>query len=667
MPQRVINRLSLALGAALFATTLALYWPVIHADFITLDDRGYILLNPHVRTGLTWQNLGWAFTSYYGANWHPLTWISHMLDCQFFGINSGGHHFTSALLHAINTTLLFAVLQRLTGATWRSAVVAGLFGWHPLHVESVAWVAERKDVLSGFFFMLTLYAWTKAVGKCEGGSAKGEVQSSNFKLQSSNFSWFWYALTLVFYSLGLLSKPMLVTVPFVLLLLDVWPFKRAQGRRTWLRLLLEKLPFFALSAAACVLTFLAQRHAGAVASVASMPLANRIENALVSYAVYIGKIFWPTRLAVYYPYSGGWPAWKVIASAVLLLLLSAGASRQVARFRPYLFTGWFWFVGMLVPVIGLVQVGLQARADRYTYLPAIGLFIGIVWFVASVLPGEQKRKGATAAEHAQASAVETCEAYSPKAEVRGRGVVVFGVALLSVFVVFACCFQTRRQLEFWHDAETLYRHTLEVTGPNAVIHANLGTALMRKGDVKGAEQEFVTAVRIKPDYAEALSDLSLVLTMQGRNEEAVPNLEKAIAIMPDMQQPHYLLAGVLVGQGKTGEAITELRTALELNPDWPAALNDLAWLLATQPDEHLRNGADAVTLAERACRLTDFRQPLFLGTLAAAYAESGRFDAAIQTAERAQKLAATAGDRGLVERNEHLLEMYRQGKPYHGG
>jgi len=387
--------------------TLAVFGPTVRYSFLDYDDDAYVLTNPHVLTGLTWQNVGWAFGSTHASNWHPLTWLSHALDCQLYGRRASGHHLTNVLFHLTNTLLLFGLLQRMTGSLWRSAFVAALFAVHPLHVESVAWIAERKDVLSAFFFLLTLWAYVRYVERSEGGGRKSDVRGpwSFGHLPSSVF----YLLSVGCFALGLMSKPMLVTLPFLLLLLDYWPLRRfpfsagkpeirgSRGKErrsrvpapastlnpqpsTLPRLLAEKLPFLALAAASCLATAFAQKKGGAMLSLREFPFRLRLANALVSYARYLGKALWPEQLAPFYPNPVHWPGWQV-AGAGMLVAAASIAVIALARRAPYLFTGWFWFLGMLIPVIGLVQVGSQAMADRYMYLPAIGLFLVAAWGV----------------------------------------------------------------------------------------------------------------------------------------------------------------------------------------------------------------------------------------------------------------------------------------------
>ncbi len=669
--------IALLLATATFGT----YWPVVHHQFINFDDLGYIIQNPHVRAGFSWANVQWAFTSGYGSNWHPLTWLSHMLDCQLYSLNAGEHHLTNLLLHTTNTVLLFLLLKQMTGALWRSAFIAALFALHPMHVESVAWVAERKDVLSTFFFLLTLLAYVRFVQSSRdpvvghnvqsqqnqllestGRSPKSRARSPEPSVQSSgpairntqhiSHSRFqvslWYILALLFFALGLMSKPMLVTLPFILLLLDYWPLARfrllpnrnsetptlQQSDTPILRLFFEKLPFFGLSVASSTVTYLVQEHGGAVAAMSVLPLGQRIPNALVSYAVYFEKLFWPTNLANYYPPREAFPLWASGSASLFILLVSA-LTLLVIRKQPYVAVGWFWFVGTLVPVIGFVQVGLQSMADRYTYIPYIGLFIALTWSIPNLVEGMK------------ASA---------------RRVFVWFAAFA---ILGACSVLSAAQVRLWKDSETLYRHTLSVTGPNPITQGNLGTALLEVRRFDEAIAHFKEAVRLKPDYAEALSNWAFALALQGKLDEAVPKYRESLALKPKNVRAHYTLGQALLLQGKRSEAMAEFDIALDLDHDFTPALNDLAWILATDPEPQVRDRSQAVRLAEHACALTGFQNPLFVGTLAAAYAEAGRFDDAVQMAEKARSFANAIGQKNVADRNEQLLQFYRAGKPFH--
>jgi tetratricopeptide (TPR) repeat protein len=476
--------------------TLAVYWPAMQHDFVNYDDDVYVTANARVQGGLTLQNIIWAFTHSLNANWHPLTVLSHMLDCQLFGLNPWGQHLTNVLLHAGNTALVFLLLRTLTGAVWRSVMVAALFGWHPVHVESAAWVAERKDVLSTCFGLLALLFYAR--------------YAESSKIQSPKFKTF-YCLSLLFFACGLMSKAMLVTWPLVLLLLDYWPFGRWKAGSRWL-LVREKIPFFVMAAAASIVTFMVQKHEGALQAGEKLPLAARGGNALVSYCRYLEKIFWPADLAVFYPHPGHWPAAEVLLAGGLVAGLSAPIWSQRRRY-PFLLMGWLWFLGTLLPVIQLVQTGNHAMADRYTYVPSLGVFIVLVW-----------------------------GAY----ELAGRWrILAPGISVAGGVVLVLCVALTRQQLSYWQDSETLFRHTLAVTENNDLAHNNLGDALNQKGQIDDAMSEFQEAIRLKPDSADAHYNLGKVLVEKGRLEDGISQYQEAIRLKSDYVQARNNLARAL--------------------------------------------------------------------------------------------------------------------------
>jgi tetratricopeptide (TPR) repeat protein len=923
------GRRTILICVALSAVTLAAFWPVIGSGFISFDDLDYVTNNPHVTGGIRWSSVAWAFKTGHMANWHPVTWLSHMVDCQLYGLRAAGHHVTNLLFHVANTLLLFLLLQQVTRDGWRVTrregelvtppppplrdtrhptrdtlcwpcfFVAALFALHPLHVESVAWVAERKDVLSTFFFLLTLLAYVKyvaggrrPVGK--GGSNKEEPRNniqhptsniqhpisdaqhpasgirhpassiqhpassiqhpassiqhpassiqhpvSNNTLDVSRFTFHvsrFYLLSLLFFALGLMSKPMLVTVPFVLLLLDYWPLRRMQnpsprafslqplafslldkpGNAQLSTLnpqpsprpfslqplafsLLDKLPFFALSAASCVVTFLVQQGAGATTSLGVLPLEFRISNALISYVRYALKMVWPANLAVLYALPTQWPAAWVAGAALVLAGVSVLALR-LARKAPWFAFGWFWYLGTLVPVIGIVQVGQQAMADRYSYIPLIGLFVAIAW-------------GGAAAG-----------ARWPR--IRGW------LAAVAVAALVVCGGLTWRQTGYWRSSTSLFEHALAVTRDNYVAHNNLGVLLLDGGDLAGAESHFAEAVRIKPNYPDGLGnlatcrqrqgrlaeaedlfarslksrptaavhyDLAILLAQEGKIEEAYAHYEAALRLKPEFAeawynlgaleskrgrpaeaardyaaalhlkagdveahlslgallagekkfeeaeahfqaalqtapdnpdahfnlaaalnakgdyagaavqfaevcrlrpedvearkslglallyqgkmpeaagqfcevlraQPdarmHYYLGLALDSQGQAEEAVVHYREAVRLSPNTALYLNDLAWLRATNPKAELRDGAEAVRLAELACELSGGKEARFWGTLDAAYAEAGRFADAQATAAKTRELALASREPELAGQAEQRMALYRAGKPY---
>jgi tetratricopeptide (TPR) repeat protein len=520
--------------------TLAVYAQVRDHDFVNYDDPIYVTGNLHVRNGVTAQGLAWAFTSAYDANWFPLTWISHMLDCQVFGLRSGAHHLTNLALHTMSSLLLYALLKRMTGARWRSAFVALVFALHPLHVESVAWVAERKDVLCALFWLLTLWCYLNYI--------------------EQRTAWR-YLLLLLAFCCGLMSKPMIVTLPFVLLLLDVWPLHRgpladgrgsakaAEPRLSGSGVLLEKLPLFALSIAASIVTFMVQQRGGTVSSIGQIPIHLRVENALVSYVVYIVKLFWPAKLAVFYPYSNESLSWQGIAAGLGLAAVTALVLRAVAP-RPYLAVGWLWYLGTLLPVIGLVQVGDQSRADRYTYVPMIGISIMLAWGIAELF--ERRGWGKTA-------------------------LAALGVAVCSAWAVVAWI-----NLEYWQNSISLFQHAVEVTDGNYIAYSNLGAALRQDGRPAEAVAEFQNAVRIRPQEAEAQDNLGEALLTLGRTGEAIPPIMEAIRLKPGFAKAHVDLGSALIEIGRADEAAAQYSLALQLQPDSPEAHYGLGGVLVEQ-------------------------------------------------------------------------------------
>jgi protein O-mannosyl-transferase len=504
------HRSSWVLAAGLTAAVLAVYAPALNNGFINFDDPQYVLENPHVRSGLTWQGAVWAMTAGYAGNWHPVTWLSHMTDVRLFDLHPRGHHATSIVIHLLNTVLLFALLRRMTAEPLRSAVVAGFFGVHPLHVESVAWVAERKDVLSTLFAMLTLWTYVRYVEKRSAGR---------------------YGLVLLFFALGLAAKPMLVTLPFLLLLLDIWPLARLtparEDRRSGLwyvmrtsefrALLLEKTPLFLVALASSVLTYALQHNAGAVRSFEALPVQRRLTNALVAYGGYIVKTIWPTDLAPLYPYSPTEPLWRIALAAVTMIGLTVFAARAATRYR-YAAVGWLWYLGMLVPVIGLVQVGSQPMADRYTYLPIVGLFIVIVWGVSDAL------------EHAPA----------------GR----YLLASAATAVIFVSIIMARQQAAVWANSVDLWQHTLRVTSNNYRAHNNLAQALAAGGKPTDALSHYQAALGINPDSVEALTGIAGILAATGRLEDAVAHYRRALQVRPDDTTARVNLGAALAEQRK---------------------------------------------------------------------------------------------------------------------
>ncbi len=533
----------------LLLLTLAVFWPATRCGFINVDDQAYVTANPHVQAGLSLANLKWAFAHPVSANWHPLTMLSHMLDCQLYGLRPWGHHLTSVLLHALNASLVFMWLRRMTGALWRSVMVAALFAVHPLRVESVVWVAERKDVLSAFFGLLTLICYTRYVQQSDiRALPPAQTPPSGFHLPSSIL----YLLSLAFFALGLMSKPMLVTWPFVLLLLDWWPLKRISNFQFPISdlkpLLWEKIPFLALAAADCVLTLMFQGQSGVVKTVADYPPGARIGNLLVSYCRYLGKIFWPADLAVYYPHPGYWPLAQVLLVGGLLAGFTVFCVLMRRR-QPFWIMGWLWFLGTLIPVIGVVQVGRQSMADRYSYLPSLGVLILSVWGV-----------------------------YEAVRLWRYHQVLL---AALGAAAILACVATTRQQLLFWQDSGSLLQHTLAVTRDNYVAHKALGTFLLSQGQTEDAIRQFQAALRIKPDDAEACNNLGIALLNQGQTAEAVRAFQNAVRFKSEDAAAHHNLGNVLLGQGQTDGAIREFQAAVRLKPDDAGARNNLGIAFAS--------------------------------------------------------------------------------------
>jgi tetratricopeptide (TPR) repeat protein len=524
----------------LAVVTLGVYWPVISNGFINYDDGDYVTENAQVQRGLSWDGLVWAFGSLHSEHtyWHPLTWVSHMVDYEAFGLKAWGHHLVNLLFHTINTVLVFLVFRRMTGAFWRCAVLAGLFALHPLQVDTVAQVAERKNLLSAGFWLLTMWAYARYVQQSKVRSPKSAAA---------------YGVTLLLFGCGLMCKPVLVTLPFVLLLLDYWPLNRFELEtqdtrlKTLLPLVREKLPFFALAAVSSLITIMAHRGLGMLDAASGPSLELRIENAAVSYVRYLGSTIWPSNLAVFYPYPAAWPAWKAVSSGLLLLGVS-GLALRTARRSPYLVVGWFWFLGVMVPFIGLIQAGLQAMADRFAYVPLLGLFLAGVW-------------------GARELAVRW----------RCQGVALAGVAVAAVLV---CAALTRRQIGYWKDGESLWRHALAATQNHDVAHHNLGCALADKGLFDEAIPHYQDAIRINPARSDSHSALAYAFTRQQRFAEAIGEYEETLHWNPGDAEAHNNLGSLLLKQERVEEAIQHYSEALKLNPadPEPHANLALAWV-----------------------------------------------------------------------------------------
>jgi protein O-mannosyl-transferase len=658
-PVRVPPRLAAWLLAVLLVLgTMALYWPATRCEFVNLDDNLHVTANVQVQKGLTLESLKWAWLNPVNYLWQPLTVWSHMLDCQLFGLKPWGHHLTSVLLHAVNTGLVFLLLRRLTGALWRSVWVAALFGWHPLRVESVAWVAERKDVLSVFFGLLALMAYARYAQaqslkskvqrlKSEAGAedaesgmqkpGKPETQhASRFTFHVSRLAphaGAFYFLSLFLYALGLMSKPMLVTWPFVMLLLDYWPLKRnaecgirsaepgaggtGQGRTLpWTKLVWEKIPFFVLAAVMSVVTFMVQKRLGILAAGEHLPLGARLGNALISYCRYLGKMFWPTDLAGLYPHPGYWPLEKALLAGVLLLGLSVLV--WVGRRRhPYLLMGWLWYCGTLVPVSQVVQTAVQAMADRYTYVPSLGVLILTVW-----------------------SAWELTRRWRYQ---------VLGWSAAGGVAIVLCLALTRQQIGYWKDSEALWRQAVKVTDNNylahtqlgivlGLAHTQLGIILGQKGQSEEAIRHYQEALRLEPGCAEAHYNLGAARDKKGQSEEAIRHYQEALRLEPDHAEAHNNLGLALDKKGESEEAIRQYQEALRLKPDYALAHNNLGAAL-----DKKGQGEEAIRQLQEALRLKpDYADAHY--NLGAALDKKGQSEEAIRQYQEALRLKPDYAD-----------------------
>jgi tetratricopeptide (TPR) repeat protein len=747
---------ALAVCGFLLLAVWLVFGQTINYEFVNFDDNAYVYENPRIAHGLTAKGIDWAFTTAYGSLWAPLTWSSYLLDFQLYGLKPGGYHFTSILLHIATTILLFLVFWRMTGDLWPSALVAAMFAIHPQNVESVTWVAERKGLLSGLFFMLTIGAYLGCV--------------------RHRFSMVRYLAVVLLFALGLMAKPMLVTLPFVLLLLDYWPLGRVEtkprplvapsdtrwggscnatpdatvqlslqqsglskgasaGRSLMMNawfLVLEKIPLLAMAALSCVVAVWAQGQALAPNELLSPYW--RMGNSLISYVVYLGRVFYPAGLAIPYPRRAlDLPIWTVLGAFLVLVGITA-AALVGRRKRPYLLVGWLWYLGMLVPVIGLIQFGIQAMADRFTYLPRIGLCIALAWGASQVVASWPNRRWLCGAGSALVLAIlmacawrqtafwrdsvalwnhtlactsqnsvalrllgdalknqgrldEALAKYQKALEIRPNSAEAhnnLGEVLARIGRPNEAVAEYRKALEIRPDlaeahnnlgnalldrgrldeAIAEYRKALESQADYAEMHYNLGYALAKSGRLNEGIIEYRKALEINPDYAQAHNNLGNALVGCGRVNEAITHYRKALEIRRDYAQAHCNLAMTLSRQGKIPEALAEWREALRIRPSDVTLLNDTAWVLATCPDASVRNGAEAVELARQALRLSDGREPIILDTLAAAYAEAGRFPEAVQTARKALNLAAQLKQRELVESIRAKIPLYEAGTPF---
>lgn len=646
-----------SIGLMIGLLTLLVYLPATSHQFINFDDGDYVANNHVVQSGLTWAGVKWAFSGAHASNWHPLTWLSHMLDCDLFRLNPAGPHLVNILFHAANAALLFMLLYQLTKVIWPSVFVAALFAWHPLHVESVAWVSERKDVLSTFFTLLSLLSYTRYVRENRRRS-------------------FW--LCGLFYVLALLSKPMPVTLPLVMLFLDFWPLNRfapfgLEAREPGLpqvqpasfaMLVWEKWPFFLVAAASCVVTYLAQSHA--VSSLAWVPFNLRLENSVAAYATYLGKMVWPLHLAIFYPFNLRPPiAWSLVEESVILLTGISIIAWMERKGQPWILVGWLWFLVTLVPVIGLVQVGAQSMADRYTYFPLVGIFLAVAFSVQALIE---------------------------RFRFLGKWVLPTAILILGL-----CVLVTENQLSYWHDSETLFRHSLEVVD-SSTAHCNLAAALKDQKRNSEATREYIMAIRINPEmelaywnlgqifaeegklelaavyYREAVNrkpgspvpydNLGIILIKLKRPDEALKEFADAANVDTGAAEPHFLTGRLLLQRGKDEDAVNQLRQAAELDPNDPEILIYTASVLAADEDPKVRNALEAIKLAQKAVSVTDNQQPAAFDAMAMSYAEKGDFGAANLFQSQAINLAQAIGQSDDLELMKQRMELYEKHQPW---
>jgi len=609
--------------AAIVITTLVAYEPIRHNGFVSYDDASYITENPNVTGGISPQSVKWALTTPYAVNWHPLTWLSHMLDCQLFGLNPTGHHLVSVAIHIVNALLLFWILNNLTastnspqaGAIWPSAFVAAVFALHPVQVESVAWAAERKTVLSGLFWLLTMAAY---------------IRYARVPRLSR------YLLVLAIFGLCIMTKPVVVTLPFAMLLLDYWPLERFRwghqaeannsktNQKSAVWLIVEKLPLLAMSAILSGVTFIAQRGGEIVPTLERLPLEYRAANMFLSYIKYIIKMIWPSGLAICYPHPRAILSDAPVVICIILFILLTAAFIYAGRRRKYTAVGWLWYVGTLVPVIGLVQAGAQGMANRYMYIPMLGLLMIIGWTVRDFIAGRPRTKKAAAA----------------------MGVLV----LLSLLIL------TRMQVRYWENSLTLFGHDIEVTKDNVLAENGYGCALSQLGLVDEAQKHLQNAVRISPAYSEARNNLASVYLKKGMLNEAIACFNEIIKRNEATADIYYNLAAALEMQKKYDEAIKYYAKSLEMNPEDPAANKrmGIALLAAGKTNE-------AIGYAKRACELTGDKDAECLDTLASAFAAAGKFDEAARIAEKALNAAKISGRETLIVDIQKRMELYQAG------
>lgn len=544
----------LILCILLSIAVLSVYWQVHNFEFLNFDDHAYVTGRPEVLSGINYKSIIWAFSTTEAGFWHPMTWLSLLLDYELYGLNAGGYHWTNLLLHLASTILLFFFLFKTTGALWRSGLVAVLFALHPLHIESVAWIAERKDALSGFFWMLTMLVYV---------------------YYTHRPCFLRYILVLSAFLLGLMAKPMLVTLPFVLLLLDFWPLKRIEFNNNEIRklllnskmlmMVLEKVPLLAMSFIFSILTYMAEKDVGALSEPGALPMMDRLINALVSYVVYLYKTFYPFDLAVFYPHPLTWPIWKGLLCLFLLIMITVVVFMNLKK-MPYLFVGWCWYIGTLVPVIGLVQVGAFALADRYTYIPLIGIFMMCVWGIGDLLNHWRLHKA----------------------------IITIATSLCIIFLMSA----TYVQLGYWRTSETLFRHALKVTDNNYIAHGSLALALVEKKQYEQANKHFTVALHIKPDYAPTYQFWGFAMIRQGKRNEAIQYFYRALDINPDFIEVRYRLAEILPEVGRLNEAANQYRAILKKKPKDCQTLNKFGIMLVNNnhPNEAMAEFKKVVQL-----------------------------------------------------------------------
>jgi Flp pilus assembly protein TadD len=613
-----------SIAVFLAALTWMVFGQTFFHQFINYDDPLYVYDNPHVRAGISWDGIKWAFTHIHSQNWHPLTTISHMLDCQLFGVNPGPQHLVNVFWHSITVVLLFILLRGMTGSVWASGFVAAVFAIHPLRAESVAWIAERKDVLSGFFFMVTLLAYFRWTQKRTLGR---------------------YVAMLVLFACGLMSKPMLVTTPFVLLLLDYWPLQRFRGSQVsghrLATLVLEKIPLFAFSIGSVFATLWAQNFA--LGSTEFLPLKWRITNAVFSYFEYIRQMFWPVDLIPFYihPENRLETWWLGLAVLVLIAITVVAFVRR--RQNPYLIVGWLWYLVMLIPVIGVVQVGLQGHADRYTYLPQIGLYIGSVWLICDFTKSRLSGRG---------------DVTKPRLAQK----IILGAAALTV--VGSLSILSAKQTTYWRDTESLWRYTLSITPDSDVAQTGLAGILFVRGQIDESIEHYEKALNRRDGNVAAHFGLGRALAAKQRTDAAIFHFQKALSIQPDYIAASNDLGVLFASKGEIKAALAAWRQTLTFDADNADAANNIAWVRSTAVDADLRDGTEALDLAQRAIR-SGGDNPVVLRTLAAAQAENGQFAQAVVTAERAERLAMEKGDHAMAENLRSCVEAFRRGEPLH--